>query len=97
MAIAGPTGTKSTVLANGALPKNVIWYVGSNATILSADSGIMVETNIDNCQLPLLHLKRYRMEEQYFLLLLKLWQIIQSNILNNKLNFLLIKYLKLKS
>jgi hypothetical protein len=72
--IAGPTDTKSIVLANDALTKNVIWYVGSTATILSADSGIMVGTNIDNVDVTLstagLHLKRYRMEEQYFLLLL---------------------------
>lgn len=42
--IAGPTGAKSVVLLNGALPKNVFWYVGSTAIINGAGGGIMVGT-----------------------------------------------------
>lgn len=42
--IAGPTGARSVVLINGALPKNVFWYVGSAATINGAGGGIMVGT-----------------------------------------------------
>ncbi len=41
---AGPTGAKSVVLINGALPKNVFWYVGSAATINGAGGGIMSGT-----------------------------------------------------
>ncbi len=44
--IAGPTGARSIVLINGALPKNVFWYVGSAATINGAGGGIMVGTII---------------------------------------------------
>jgi hypothetical protein len=44
--IAGPTGARSVVLINGALPKNVFWYVGSAATINGAGGGIMVGTII---------------------------------------------------
>ena len=44
--IAGPTGAKSVVLLNGALPKNVFWYVGSAATINGAGGGTMVGTII---------------------------------------------------
>jgi hypothetical protein len=40
--IAGPTGAKSVLLINGALPKNVFWYVGSAATINGAGGGVMV-------------------------------------------------------
>ncbi len=39
--IAGPTGAKSVNLINGALPKNVFWYVGSAATINAAGGGVM--------------------------------------------------------
>jgi hypothetical protein len=46
--IAGPTGAKSVVLINGALPKNVFWYVGSAATINGAGGGTMVGTIIAN-------------------------------------------------
>ncbi|MDP2724343.1 MAG: Ig-like domain-containing protein [Bacteroidales bacterium] len=44
--IAGPTGARSIVLTNGALPKNVFWYVGSSATINAAGGGTMVGTII---------------------------------------------------
>jgi len=44
--IAGPTGARSVELINGALPKNVFWYVGSAATINGAGGGIMVGTII---------------------------------------------------
>jgi len=44
--IAGPTGARSIILTNGALPKNVFWYVGSAATINGAGGGIMVGTII---------------------------------------------------
>ena len=40
--IAGPTGAKSIILINGALAKNVFWYVGSAATINAAGGGVMV-------------------------------------------------------
>jgi len=46
--IAGPTGAKSVVLINGALPKNVFWHVGSTATINGAGGGTMVGTIIAN-------------------------------------------------
>jgi len=45
---AGPTGARSVILANGALPKNVFWYVGSAATINGAGGGIMVGTIISS-------------------------------------------------
>jgi len=44
--IAGPTGARSVILINGALPKNVFWHVGSAATINGAGGGIMVGTII---------------------------------------------------
>jgi len=44
--IAGPTGARSIILTNGALPKNVFWYVGSSATINGAGGGTMVGTII---------------------------------------------------
>lgn len=44
--IAGPTGARSIVLINGALPKNVFWYVGTAATINGAGGGIMAGTII---------------------------------------------------
>jgi hypothetical protein len=44
--IAGPTGARSIIMINGALPKNVYWYVGSAATINGAGGGIMVGTII---------------------------------------------------
>jgi hypothetical protein len=44
--IAGPTGAKSVILINGALSKNVFWYVGSAATINGAGGGTMVGTII---------------------------------------------------
>ncbi len=40
--VAGPTGAKSVIMINGALPKNVYWYVGSAATINAAGGGVMV-------------------------------------------------------
>ncbi len=40
--VAGPLGAKSVVMINGALPKNVYWYVGSAATINGAGGGVMV-------------------------------------------------------
>ncbi|MDR6846603.1 Ig-like domain-containing protein [Flavobacterium granuli] len=46
--IAGPTGAKSIIMKNGALAKNVFWYVGSNATINGAGGGTMVGTIIAN-------------------------------------------------
>ena len=46
--IAGPTGAKSVIMINGALPKNVFWYVGSSAVINSAGGGTMVGTIIAN-------------------------------------------------
>lgn len=46
--IAGPNGAKSVILINGALPKNVFWYVGSAATINGAGGGTMVGTIIAN-------------------------------------------------
>ncbi len=44
--IAGPTGARSIIMTNGALPKNVYWYVGSAATINGAGGGIMAGTII---------------------------------------------------
>lgn len=44
--IAGPAGAKSVLMINGALPKNVYWYVGSAATINGAGGGVMVGTII---------------------------------------------------
>jgi hypothetical protein len=46
--IAGPTGAKSIIMKNGALAKNVFWYVGSAATINGAGGGTMVGTIIAN-------------------------------------------------
>jgi hypothetical protein len=43
---AGPNGAKSVVLLNGALAKNVFWYVGSAATINGAGGGVMSGTII---------------------------------------------------
>lgn len=40
--VAGPSGARSVVMINRALPKNVHWYVGSAATINAAGGGIMV-------------------------------------------------------
>ena len=40
--IAGPTGAKSVILINGALAKNVYWWVGSAAVINGAGGGVMV-------------------------------------------------------
>jgi hypothetical protein len=45
---AGPNGAKSVVLINGALAKNVFWYVGSAATINGAGGGVMIGTIIAN-------------------------------------------------
>ena len=44
--IAGPTGAKSIIMKNGALAKNVFWYVGTAATINGAGGGTMVGTII---------------------------------------------------
>ena len=46
--IAGPAGAKSVIMINGALPKNVFWYVGSAATINGAGGGVMTGTIIAN-------------------------------------------------
>ena len=46
--IAGPSGAKSVILTNGALAKNVYWYVGSAATINGAGGGIMTGTIISS-------------------------------------------------
>lgn len=43
---AGPNGAKSVVLLNGALAKNVFWYVGSAAIINGAGGGVMSGTII---------------------------------------------------
>lgn len=40
--VAGPAGARSVKLINGALAKNVFWYVGSAATINGAGGGVMV-------------------------------------------------------
>ncbi len=40
--IAGPAGARSVKLINGALAKNVYWYVGSDAVINAAGGGVMV-------------------------------------------------------
>ncbi len=44
--IAGPLGARSVKLINGALAKNVFWYVGSAATINGAGGGVMSGTII---------------------------------------------------
>ena len=43
---AGPAGARNVVLKNGALAKNVYWYVGSSAVINGAGGGIMTGTII---------------------------------------------------
>jgi hypothetical protein len=45
---AGPAGARSIIMINGALPKNVYWYVGSTATINGAGGGIMVGNILAN-------------------------------------------------
>jgi uncharacterized repeat protein (TIGR02543 family) len=44
--VAGPAGARSVKLINGALAKNVYWYVGSAAVINAAGGGIMTGTII---------------------------------------------------
>jgi len=44
--IAGPAGARNVVTINGALAKNVYWWVGSAATINGAGGGIMTGTII---------------------------------------------------
>jgi hypothetical protein len=44
--IAGPAGARSVVLKNGAMARNVYWYVGSAATINGAGGGTMTGTII---------------------------------------------------
>lgn len=44
--IAGPTGARSIILANGAQAKNVFWQVGTSATINGAGGGFMKGTII---------------------------------------------------
>lgn len=44
--IAGPTGARSVILANGAQAKNVFWQVGTSATINGAGGGFMKGTII---------------------------------------------------
>ncbi len=46
--IAGPMGAKSVLLINGAMAKNVYWYVGTAATINGAGGGVMTGTIIAN-------------------------------------------------
>jgi hypothetical protein len=46
--VAGPAGARSVVMINGALPKNVFWYVGTAATINGAGGGIMTGTIISS-------------------------------------------------
>ncbi|MEO6230433.1 MAG: Ig-like domain-containing protein [Ferruginibacter sp.] len=46
--VAGPAGARSVKMINGALPKNVFWYVGSAATINAAGGGIMSGTIISS-------------------------------------------------
>jgi hypothetical protein len=46
--VAGPAGARSVKMINGALPKNVYWYVGSAATINAAGGGIMSGTIISS-------------------------------------------------
>ncbi|MEJ7694819.1 ice-binding family protein [Daejeonella sp.] len=46
--VAGPTGARSIILANGALARNVYWYVGTAATINGAGGGTMVGTIISS-------------------------------------------------
>jgi hypothetical protein len=46
--IAGPTGARSVLLTNGALARNVYWYVGSGATINGAGGGVMSGTIISS-------------------------------------------------
>lgn len=45
---AGPAGARNVVLKNGALAKNVYWYVGSSAVINGAGGGIMTGTIISS-------------------------------------------------
>lgn len=45
---AGPAGARSVIMINGALPKNVYWYVGSTAVINGAGGGIMVGSIMAN-------------------------------------------------
>ena len=49
--IAGPAGARSVLLINGALAKNVYWYVGSAATINGAGGGVMTGTIITSAGL----------------------------------------------
>jgi|GEM_PF-882466 len=44
--IPGPIGARSVILTNGALARNVYWFVGSAATINGAGGGTMVGTII---------------------------------------------------
>jgi hypothetical protein len=44
--VAGPAGARSVKLINGALAKNVYWYVGSAAVINAAGGGVMTGTII---------------------------------------------------
>jgi uncharacterized repeat protein (TIGR02543 family) len=44
--VAGPAGARSVKLVNGALAKNVYWYVGSAAVINAAGGGVMTGTII---------------------------------------------------
>ncbi|MEJ7779895.1 MAG: ice-binding family protein [Daejeonella sp.] len=46
--VAGPTGARSIILTNGALARNVYWYVGTAATINGAGGGTMVGTIISS-------------------------------------------------
>lgn len=46
--VAGPAGARSVKLINGALAKNVYWYVGSAAVINAAGGGVMTGTIISS-------------------------------------------------
>ena len=48
LTVGTPTGARSVKMINGALPKNVFWYVGSAAVINYAGGGTMVGTIIAN-------------------------------------------------
>lgn len=46
--VAGPAGARSVKLINGALAKNVFWYIGSSAIINAAGGGVMTGTIISS-------------------------------------------------
>ena len=48
LTVGTPSGARSVILINGALAKNVYWYVGTSAVINYAGGGVMVGTIIAN-------------------------------------------------